>query len=111
MTIHYDFLQAKCPCTRTHHATINVFLQEDISLEENNNIQIKLPLAINAYGGFVGLATLDKSTVVLVQRKRDLYMTNSNDNGLIVTLNNKSKCYQRVDLKEGLKLLVLRYVE
>ena len=50
MTIHYEFLEAKYPCTRTHNATIHVFLQEDISLEVNNNIQIKLPLAFKIMG-------------------------------------------------------------
>ena len=105
MTIHYSFLPAKYPCTRTHHATINVFLQEDISLEVNNNIQIKLPLAFKIYGGIVGLSTLDERLVPV----KEIYMTNTNDNGLTVTLYNRS--YQRVDLTEGTKLVILRYAE
>ena len=86
MTVHYEFSEAKYPCTRTHHVTINVFLQEDISFEVNNNIQIKLPLAFKTYGGLVGFCTLDERLVPV----KEIYMTNSNDNGLVVTLYNRS---------------------
>ena len=105
MAIHYEFLQAKHPCTVTHHAILNVFSREDISLEVNNNTQIKLPLAFRILGGLVSLSTLGERLVPV----KEVYMVNSNDNGLVVTLYNISySCYDR---KAGGNTLILRYVE
>ena len=93
MTIHYEFLEAKPPCTRTHNAAKNVFLQKDITSELNNNIQIKLPLVFKIYGGLVGLSTLDVRLVPV----KEIFMVNRNG-ALVATPHNRS--YQRVDLKE-----------
>ena len=107
MTICYKLLEAKYPCTRTNNATINVFSQEDISLEVNNNMQIKLHLAFKIYGGIVALSTLDERLVPV--KEIYMYMTSSSDSGLVVTLYNPS--YSRYDGKARYRFLILRCVE
>ena len=84
MNMHYDFLQAKYPCTRTHHATINVLLQEDVSWEVSNNMKIKQPVAFKLYRRVVGLSTLDK----ISRAVKEIYMVNSDDNGPVLALYN-----------------------
>ena len=105
MTVKYNFLPATYPCIRTHHDTIQVFLQEDISLDINNNFQVRLPLAFKIYGGAVVINAIDSRLVPV----REVYMTHSPDEGLTITLYNRS--FQRVDLKEKSLFLIIRYIE
>ena len=105
MTIKYTFLQAKYPCVRAHHSTIQVFLQEDLSLDINNNFQVQLPLSFMIHGGAVVLNTIDDRLVPVKQ----IYMTGSPKEGLIVTLYNRS--YQRVSINKGYLFIIVRYIE
>ena len=105
MTVEWRFLPTKYECKRTHHATINVFLQKDIKVEANNNIQIKLPLSFKIFGGIVALNSINERLVPA----REIYMKHSPEDGLVVTFYKKS--LHRVDIERGEPLCILRYVE
>ena len=105
MTITCSFLKSEYPCERTHSATMNVYLHNDLRLDVNNNIQLKLPISFMMYSGCVVLNTVDDRLVPV----KEIYMNNSDNDGLVVTLYNRS--YSIYNGNKGDKIIILRYIE
>ena len=101
--IRWEFLDAKWPC-EVKNKTIYVYLQEDISLLVNKDINMHLPIKWKIKEGAVALTSVDRR----LHPMTNLFLLDSEDDGLRITLYNRS--YQTVDMKGGDPLCVLRYI-
>ena len=103
MQIYWVFLPAKHEC-EVKGKTMYVYLQQDLSLTVNKDVTLKLPIRFEIHSGAVALDTLDKRLVPVSQ----IFMTNSETDGLSVTFYNRS--YQTIDMKAGDTLCILRHL-
>ena len=100
--IYWEFLNAKWPC-EVKNKTMYVKLQEDVSLLVNKDISMLLPIKWKIRGA-VALASVDRR----LHPMTNLFLQNSEDDGVRVTFYNRS--YQTVDMKAGDLLCILRHI-